>query len=85
MRVRIVARRNFALLRAFYRGISVTCRLPAGFAVCLCADVFGGQMMSCIRCHACAFRSLCFDPFLDLSLPIPKAKLSTAPAAACAP
>jgi ubiquitin C-terminal hydrolase len=48
------------------------------------ADVFGGQMMSCIRCHACAFRSLCFDPFLDLSLPIPKARPSTLLRGGCA-
>jgi hypothetical protein len=33
-------------------------------------DLFGGQLQSCIECLCCHHRSLCFDPFLDLSVPI---------------
>jgi hypothetical protein len=33
-------------------------------------DVFGGQLQSTIECLTCHHRSHCFDPFLDLSVPI---------------
>jgi hypothetical protein len=33
-------------------------------------DIFGGQLQSSIECLTCHHRSLCFDPFLDLSIPI---------------
>eukprot|EP00602_Paraphysomonas_sp_CaronLab_P003006 CAMPEP_0185032642 /NCGR_PEP_ID=MMETSP1103-20130426/20883_1 /TAXON_ID=36769 /ORGANISM="Paraphysomonas bandaiensis, Strain Caron Lab Isolate" /LENGTH=664 /DNA_ID=CAMNT_0027568615 /DNA_START=114 /DNA_END=2105 /DNA_ORIENTATION=+ len=33
-------------------------------------DIFGGQLQSSIECLTCHHRSLCFDPFLDLSVPI---------------
>ncbi|GBG78426.1 hypothetical protein CBR_g26455 [Chara braunii] len=33
--------------------------------------IFGGQLQSTIECSTCHHRSYCFDPFLDLSLPIP--------------
>lgn len=37
-------------------------------------DLFGGQLQSTITCSACSHASHCFDPFLDLSVPIPKNK-----------
>eukprot|EP00961_Rhodomonas_salina_P128323 1729207-Rhodomonas_salina.2 len=30
------------------------------------------QLHSCVRCSACGRESNCYDPFMDLSLPIPK-------------
>lgn len=33
-------------------------------------DIFGGQLQSTIECLTCHHRSHCFDPFLDLSVPI---------------
>lgn len=38
------------------------------------SDLFCGQLRSEIICHTCRHRSLCFDVFWDLSLPIPKHK-----------
>jgi ubiquitin carboxyl-terminal hydrolase 2/21 len=35
-------------------------------------DLFGGQLVSRVTCGACGYASATFDPFLDLSLPIPK-------------
>ena len=35
-------------------------------------DIFAGQLQSTIECLTCRHRSFCFDPFLDLSVPIPK-------------
>eukprot|EP01041_Mallomonas_annulata_P006843 gene6843-13859_t len=35
-------------------------------------DLFAGQLQSTIECSICHNRSSCFDPFLDLSVPIPK-------------
>ena len=35
-------------------------------------DVFGGQLQSTVTCTRCQRSSHCFDPFLDLSIPIPK-------------
>ena len=35
-------------------------------------DIFAGQLQSTIECLTCHHRSFCFDPFLDLSVPIPK-------------
>jgi len=32
---------------------------------------FGGQMVSQIECKTCGHQSCCYDPFLDISLPIP--------------
>jgi hypothetical protein len=33
-------------------------------------EIFGGQLQSSIECLTCHHISYCFDPFLDLSLPI---------------
>ncbi|KAF7260937.1 hypothetical protein EG68_01835 [Paragonimus skrjabini miyazakii] len=35
-------------------------------------DLFVGQLMSTLECAECTFKSTTFDPFWDLSLPIPK-------------
>ncbi|GAQ79937.1 Ubiquitin-specific protease [Klebsormidium nitens] len=37
-------------------------------------DIFSGQLQSTVECLDCGLQSHCFDPFLDLSLPLPKAK-----------
>lgn len=37
-------------------------------------DIFGGQLVSSVRCLTCSYQSLCFDPFLDVSVSIPRAK-----------
>ena len=37
-------------------------------------DLFAGQLQSTIECQTCFKRSMCFDPFLDLSVPIPKSE-----------
>eukprot|EP00899_Mesostigma_viride_P011015 jgi/Mesvir1/19915/Mv13186-RA.1 len=37
-------------------------------------DIFCGQLQSTIECQKCHRRSHCFDPFLDLSIPIPRDK-----------
>jgi ubiquitin C-terminal hydrolase len=34
--------------------------------------LFGGQLKSEVRCNACGHVSLAFDPFFDVSLPIPR-------------
>jgi len=43
---------------------------------CMCCvvllDVFVGQLKSALTCLTCGYVSNTFDPFLDLSLPIPK-------------
>ena len=39
--------------------------------MCTVEDVFGGQLQSKVQCTVCGAASVCFDPFLDLSLPIP--------------
>lgn len=36
------------------------------------SELFCGQLRSEIRCSTCHHRSLCFDVFWDLSLPVPK-------------
>ncbi|TMW68941.1 hypothetical protein Poli38472_001097 [Pythium oligandrum] len=36
------------------------------------SELFCGQLRSEIRCHTCNHRSLCFDVFWDLSVPVPK-------------
>jgi ubiquitin C-terminal hydrolase len=33
-------------------------------------EIFGGQLQSSIECQTCHHKSFCFDPFLDLSLPL---------------
>ncbi|KAF4318446.1 hypothetical protein BBO99_00007351 [Phytophthora kernoviae] len=38
------------------------------------SELFCGQLRSEIRCGTCNHRSLCFDVFWDLSLPVPKKK-----------
>jgi len=38
-------------------------------------DVFVGQMKSALTCLTCGYVSNTFDPFLDLSLPIPKVNM----------
>jgi ubiquitin carboxyl-terminal hydrolase 2 len=35
-------------------------------------DLFCGQLRSSVVCRVCGFVSRCFDPFWDLSVPIPK-------------
>jgi hypothetical protein len=35
-------------------------------------DLFCGQLQSNVRCHACDTTFTCYDPFWDLSVPIPK-------------
>lgn len=35
-------------------------------------DLFAGQLQSTIECQSCHKTSTCFDPFLDLSVPIPR-------------
>ena len=35
-------------------------------------DVFVGQLKSTLRCTTCDYASVTFDPFWDISLPIPK-------------
>ncbi|KAK3250819.1 hypothetical protein CYMTET_39816 [Cymbomonas tetramitiformis] len=35
-------------------------------------DIFGGQLQSTVVCQKCKNVTHCFDPFLDLSIPIPK-------------
>jgi len=37
-------------------------------------DVFVGQLRSALTCMECGYTSNTFDPFLDLSLPIPKGR-----------
>ncbi len=39
-------------------------------------ETFSGQLMSAVECGTCHTRSYCFDPFYDLSLPIPGSKPS---------
>ena len=34
-------------------------------------DMFVGQLKSCLECSVCGHCSVTFDPFWDLSLPIP--------------
>ena len=34
-------------------------------------DMFVGQLKSCLQCSVCGHCSVTFDPFWDLSLPIP--------------
>ena len=38
----------------------------------LVTEIFCGQLRSSVECTTCGHVSLCFDPFLDISLPIPK-------------
>jgi ubiquitin C-terminal hydrolase len=40
-------------------------------------DIFGGQLQSTVECSICHHRSHCFDPFLDLSVPIPRGARSS--------
>ncbi|RTG85770.1 ubiquitin carboxyl-terminal hydrolase 2 [Schistosoma bovis] len=40
-------------------------------------DLFVGQLMSTLECGECSFKSTTFDPFWDLSLPIPKILINT--------
>src|SRR4051812_28082008 len=37
-------------------------------------DLFCGQLRSVVQCGTCGKTSTCYDPFMDLSLPIPKAR-----------
>jgi hypothetical protein len=38
------------------------------------SDLFTGQFCSTVSCSTCGYTSRCFDPFMDLSVPLPKAK-----------
>jgi ubiquitin C-terminal hydrolase len=37
------------------------------------SDLFTGQFCSTVVCGTCGYTSRCFDPFMDLSVPLPKA------------
>lgn len=37
-------------------------------------DVFAGQLKSEITCRLCSHTSICWDPFWDLSLPLPRGR-----------
>lgn len=37
------------------------------------SDLFTGQFCSTVSCGTCGYTSRCFDPFMDLSVPLPKA------------
>eukprot|EP00795_Rhopilema_esculentum_P016842 gene16842-8313_t len=41
------------------------------------SDLFVGQLKSTLTCTECKYRSLTFDPFWDLSLPIPSSRSRT--------
>ena len=43
-------------------------------------DIFAGQLQSTIECLTCRHRSSTYDPFLDLSVPIPRDSDTPAPA-----
>ncbi|KAH9304125.1 hypothetical protein KI387_008529 [Taxus chinensis] len=42
-------------------------------------NIFGGQLSSTVRCCVCDFASVMYEPFLDLSLPIPRNEMSKKP------
>lgn len=39
------------------------------------SELFVGQLKSTLECSTCGFKSVTFDPFWDLSLPIPRVSL----------
>lgn len=41
--------------------------------------VFGGALLQIVRCSECEHDSVCFEPFLDLSLSIPKNVVGVTP------
>lgn len=45
--------------------------LSLGLIICI-SDIFVGQLKSELRCTSCGHVSITFDPFWDLSLPIPQ-------------
>jgi ubiquitin C-terminal hydrolase len=38
------------------------------------ADLFCGQLQSRVQCLTCKRYSFCFDPFMDISVPVPKVR-----------
>lgn len=42
-------------------------------------DLFVGQLKSSLTCNECGYCSTAFDPFWDLSLPIPKVRGALSP------
>jgi len=40
-------------------------------------DIFGGQLQSCIECQECKYVSRTYDPFLDISVEIPRSDSKT--------
>lgn len=46
-------------------------------------DLFVGQLKSSLTCSECGYCSTAFDPFWDLSLPIPKVRCPCRPPAPC--
>lgn len=48
------------------RGLTLLCPTPP--------DLFVGQLKSSLTCSECGYCSTAFDPFWDLSLPIPKVR-----------
>lgn len=42
------------------------------------SDLFTGQFCSTVVCGTCGYTSRCFDPFMDLSVPLPKSSASSA-------
>jgi ubiquitin carboxyl-terminal hydrolase 2 len=57
--------------------------LPFGVFAVICfnrfpvTDIFVGQLKSVLTCTHCDYKSVTFDPFWDLSLPIPSSSFST--------
>jgi ubiquitin carboxyl-terminal hydrolase 4/11/15 len=41
------------------------------------SDLFTGQFCSTVTCGSCGYSSRCFDPFMDLSVPLPKVAISS--------
>eukprot|EP00605_Chrysophyceae_sp_TOSAG23-4_P000737 GSChrysophyteH1.ASY1.ANO1.824.1 assembled CDS len=39
-------------------------------------SIFGGQLQSCVQCKHCNYMSYTFDPFMDLSIEIPRSDKS---------
>lgn len=45
----------------------------------LTKDIFVGQLKSVLTCTVCDYKSVTFDPFWDLSLPIPTSSSVSSP------
>ncbi|KAM7252834.1 hypothetical protein ACFE04_008680 [Oxalis oulophora] len=49
---------------------------PSNLGSLFVDDIFGGQISSTVRCVECGHHSTVYEPFLDLSLPVPSKKPS---------